>query len=239
LFDLGLLTNRRDAMLGFWRDEMGLPVERELRPVDGVVQYKLTLRGAVLKINCCDTPLPARAAMTGIRMLLLADPSVSRPRHMQDPDGNLVCLVPPGYKGITTFGVHFAVCDEVAFAHFFGTILGLRKIADRMFDFAGATLSFAWSPDAVADSPDPGTQSGTESGTGYRYLTFQVMDVAAAHEEVCGRGASEIRAPSSKHTNTSSTISFIADPDGNMIEISQRPDLVDAALRQGLQCNVP
>jgi hypothetical protein len=39
LFDVGVLTNQREAMLEFWRDEIGFPVERELHPVEGVMQY--------------------------------------------------------------------------------------------------------------------------------------------------------------------------------------------------------
>jgi hypothetical protein len=53
-FDVGLLTNQGKAMLGFWRDEMGFPIERKLRPVDGVVLYKLTMMGAVLKLDCLE-----------------------------------------------------------------------------------------------------------------------------------------------------------------------------------------
>ena len=225
LFDVGVITNQREAMLEFWRDEIGFPVERELHPVEGVMQYKLTMMGAVFKLNCLERELPRRAGLGGVRMLLLADPSTDRPRHLHDPDGNLVCVVPPGYRGINTFGVHFAVSDEAAFAHFFGDVLALPKIGDRMYDFEGATISFAWSPDAVP-GPDP---SG--NGTGYLYLTLQVMDVEAAHAEVVGRGAIEARPPSTEHTTTDSNISFIVDPDGNQIEISQRPDLVAAALR--------
>lgn len=71
---------------------------------------------------------------------------------------------------------------------------------------------------------------GVGGGVGYGYLTLQVMDAPKAHALVCGRGATEERPASSAHTTTDSTISFILDPDGNRIEISQRPDLVAAAL---------
>jgi len=221
-FDLGLLTNQRESMLTFWRDELGLPVERELQPVAGVNQYKLTLMGAVLKLNCLDTPLQRPAPLNGLRMLLIADPDTEAPRHLRDPDGNLVCLVPPGYRGIASFGVHYAVSDESQFHHFFGTVLDLEQIDDRMYDFYGATLSFAWSPDAVAGANDT-------AGVGFRYLTFQVMDVVETHALLCARGATEEKPPSGAHTATDSVISFILDPDGNSIEISQRPDLVTAA----------
>jgi catechol 2,3-dioxygenase-like lactoylglutathione lyase family enzyme len=222
-FDVGLLTNQGSRMLDFWRDELGLPVERTLHPVPGVTQHKLTLKGAVLKLNCVDAPLPSRAAMSGLRTLLIAEPAVQAVEHLRDPDGNLVCLVPQGWRGYETFGVHFGVSDETAFQDFFGRVLGLPAVGDRSYDLGGAVVSFSWSPDVV-----PGAGG---SSVGYGYLTLQVMDVVKAHALVCGRGATEERPPSSAHTTTDSTISFILDPDGNRIEISQRPDLLAAAQR--------
>jgi len=220
MFDVGMLTNRGDAMLGFWCDEMGLALERELEPVPGVTQYKLTLMGAVLKINAVAAALPDRATLPGLRMLLLADDRVDHPQHRRDPDGNLLCLVPPGFRGITTFGVHFAVSDERRFHAFFTDVLQLDAIDERMYDLAGAALSFAWSPEVVAGA--------TTGGAGFTYTTIQVMDAVAAHAALCDRGAIEDQPPSGAHFNSDSIVSFIRDPDGNRIEISQRPDLVAA-----------
>jgi catechol 2,3-dioxygenase-like lactoylglutathione lyase family enzyme len=220
-FDVGLLTNQDQRMLEFWRDELRLPVERTLHPVPGVTQHKLTMHGAVLKLNCVDSTLQTRGALSGLRTLLIADPAVQHIQHLRDPDGNLVCLVPPGWRDIDTFGIHLAVSDEALFDDFFGRILGFAAIGDRRYDVGGATLSFAWSPDVM---PSAGGASA-----GYGYLTLQVMDVAKAHALVCGRGATEERPASGAHTTSDSIISFIRDPDGNRIEISQRPDLVAAA----------
>jgi hypothetical protein len=55
------------------------------------------------------------------------------------------------------------------------------------------------------------------------------MDVVAAHALVGGRGAHEVMAPSDSAYAGGSSVSFIADPDGNLIELSERPDLVRAA----------
>ena len=206
------------AMLAFWRDTLGLPVERELMPVEGVYQYKLSLKGAVLKLNCVDMALPEGNALNGLRMLLIADDSVNKPQHLRDPDGNLVCLVPPGYEGIHTFAVHLAVSNEAAYHRFYREVLQLKQVGERAYDFGGAVLSFAWSPDVVAGADT--------TGVGFNYLTFQVMDAEAEHAALCGRGAIEVEPVSANHTKTSSIISFINDPDGNRIEISQRPDLV-------------
>jgi catechol 2,3-dioxygenase-like lactoylglutathione lyase family enzyme len=100
--------------------------------------------------------------------------------------------------------------------------LGLETVSDRTYDVAGAALSFAWSPDVT-----PGEGTG---GCGFGYITLQVMDVVAAHALVCGRGAHEVMAPSDSAYAGGSSVSFIADPDGNLIELSERPDLVRAAM---------
>jgi catechol 2,3-dioxygenase-like lactoylglutathione lyase family enzyme len=221
-FDVGLLTNRGDQMLEFWKEEIGLSVERTLEPVPGVIQHKLALHGAVLKLNCVDMPLPPRGPLSGLRMLLLADPSVDVAQHLRDPDGTQLCFVPPGMAGVDTYGVHLAVSEERSFHRFYQNVLGLGAVGERTYDFAGATISFAWSPDVI--------RRQDQGSVGFSYLTFQVMDVFEAHDLLCRRGAEEERAPSGSHTQTDSTISFILDPDGNRIEISQRPDLVAAAL---------
>ncbi len=217
-FDIGLLTQQREAMLAFWRDQIGLRVVEELKPIEGVVQYKLDLKGAVLKLNCVQMELPSSNALNGLRILLIADESVQAPLHLRDPDGNLVCLVPPGYSEIESFGVHFAVSDESAFDRFYGEVLQLSQVRRNTYNLGGAQISYAWSPDVISGSDT--------SGVGYYYLTIQVVDARATHGELISRGAVELKPASSKHTATDSIISFIADPDGNQIEISQRPDLV-------------
>ena len=217
-FDIGLLTQQRDAMLTFWRDVIGLAVTQELNPAEGVVQYKLDLKGAVLKLNCVDMELPKNNALNGLRLLIIADVDVSSPRHMKDPDGNLVCLVPPGYFNIQTFSAHFAVSDEAAFEHFYRDVLQLQQVEERAYDLGGAVISYGWSPDVVAGADT--------TGPGYHYLTIQVIDAAATHSRLCARGAVEDQAIGGQGISTDSIISFIRDPDGNKIEISQRPDLV-------------
>ena len=45
--DVGLYTNRREEMLEFWRDEVGLPYEELLAMGGGVQQHRLGLLGSV------------------------------------------------------------------------------------------------------------------------------------------------------------------------------------------------
>ena len=56
--DVGLYTNRRDEMLAFWRDEVGLPYEELLPMGGGVQQHRFGLNGSVLKVNHSRDPIP-------------------------------------------------------------------------------------------------------------------------------------------------------------------------------------
>jgi catechol 2,3-dioxygenase-like lactoylglutathione lyase family enzyme len=217
-FDVGLLTDRVDASLAFWCDERGLHIEHTLDPMPGITQHKLTMHGAVLKVNAVAAGLSRRGRLSNVRFLRLVEDGVDAPEHVRDPDGNVVELVPPG-GGLRAFGVHLAVADEDAAIRFYGEILGLERIGDRTYDLAGADLSFAWAPDARGGGGLPG----------FGYLTLQVMDVHEAHALLCGRGATEMRPPSDTAFAGGSSVSFITDPSGTTIEISQRPDLVAAA----------
>jgi catechol 2,3-dioxygenase-like lactoylglutathione lyase family enzyme len=219
-FDVGLLTAQPEAALAFWSGARGLPVVLTMEPVPGVVQHKLGLQGAVLKVNGVAAGLAPHARLAGLRVLRTVDAGVADAVHARDPDGNVVELVPPG-GALRSFGVHFAVSDEEATAHFYAEVLRLERIGDRTYDLAGADLSFSWSPDVLR-----GKQGG---GAGYGYLTLQVMDVHEAHALLVRRGATEMQAPSDTAFAGGSSVSFVADPDGNRIEISQRPDLVAAA----------
>ena len=219
--DLGLLSNQQSAMLEFWRDQIGLQEKETLRPVEGVVQHKLDLHGAVLKLNCVEMELPTATPQRGICELLLVRDGIDEAQLLQDPDGNRVRLVPRGYQEIDKVGIHLAVSEAAAFHRFFSQVLLLPRVSEQAYEWAGTTLSFAETPTA--------REAQHQDGIGYNYLTVQVMDTQTTHEQLVERGAKELVAPSDQHTSTDSLISFIADPDGNRIEISQRPDLVAAA----------
>jgi lactoylglutathione lyase len=61
---------------------------------------------------------------------------------------------------------------------------------------------------------------------GYRYLTVQVWDVDAEHAGIVARGGTEGRPPVT--LGTTARVSFVRDPDGNWIEVSQRASLTGA-----------
>ena len=212
--DVGIYSNQREPMLEFWQQEVGLPYE-ELLPVGGgVQQHRLGLLGSVLKLNHSRNPLPD-APPSGYRELLIARPDASEPRTLEDPDGNRVTLVPPGHRGIEAIGVRLAVRDADAFHAFYGNALQLPACGENAYRLGDSVLLFEEDPSAV--------RSEAMRAPGYRYTTIQVWDVDAEHAGILARGGEQAQAPLT--LGRVARISFVRDPDGNWIEISQRASL--------------
>ncbi|HYM16499.1 MAG TPA: VOC family protein [Dehalococcoidia bacterium] len=212
--DAGLFTNNTAAMLDFWQHEVGLAFEEVLPMGGGVRQHRHAMNGSVLKLNSVRDPM-AEQPPCGYRELLIADNRVAAPRALVDPDGNRVMLVPRGHDGVTGILVRLAVRDEEAFHRFYGEALELERAGERRYRCGDSLLEFG--ADAAA------AETGRMQARGYRYLTVQVRDVDAEHAGIVARGGAEGRAPIT--LGTTARISFVRDPDGNWIEISQRASL--------------
>jgi len=224
--DVGIFTNRLDEMRAFYAEQIRLPYE-ELLPVGGGVrQYRYGLLGSVLKINHSRDPLPPRIA-GGYRMLSISDPRTPMPIPMQDPDGNDIELVPTGNRGVNQIEIHIGVTDEVAFDHFYGDAMQAERLAAGRFKLGETIISFRHDPASIraqksasASAPDV---LASMRAVGMRYITLQVRDVDAEHRRFMSMGVWEGAAPVS--LGAVARISFIRDPDGNFIEISQRASL--------------
>lgn len=218
--DVGLYTNRREELLAFWRDEVGLPYEELLPMGGGVQQHRLGLLGSVLKINHSRDPLPDERR-AGYRELTLARPGVTAPKSLSDPDGNRVSLVPEAGLGGARIALTLGVRDPAAHADFYGRALELERVGGNAYRCGDSLLLFA----AAADAKPVGRMTGP----GYRYFTIQVFDVDAEHAGIVARGGTEGRAPIT--LGKVARISFVRDPDGNWIEISQRASLTGPLTR--------
>ena len=122
-FDVGLITTDIDPMIAFWHRERRLPIERIFEPTPGVTQYKLTMHGAVMKVNHVAGGASQAPRLGAVRLLRFVDDEIAEARHLRDPDGNLVQLVPPG-GDLSTFAVHLAVSDERTADEFYRKRLG-------------------------------------------------------------------------------------------------------------------
>ncbi len=218
--DVGLFTTKLEPMLDFWQNEIGLPFDHMLPLGGGVRQHRHDLLGSVLKINHSRHELPI-APPSGYRELLLARAGLLGPKRLADPDGNRVTLIPPGMYGIERIGIRLGVRDVNAHRRFYAVSLGLPDVPEQggdSFLCGDSVILFEKAEDVV---PDP-----LMEGQGWRYITIQIRNVDQEHAAILARGGREGRAPQT--LGKVARISFIRDPDGNWIEMSQRASLVGA-----------
>ncbi|MEP0708428.1 VOC family protein [Parvibaculum sp.] len=218
--DVGLFTTSLEPMLDFWQNEIGLPLDHVLPLGGGMQQHRHDLLGSVLKINHSRNALPV-APPSGYRELLIAREGLLGPKRLTDPDGNKVTLVPPGAHGIERIGIRLGVRDANAHRRFYAVALGLPDVPEEGGDsfLCGDSVILVEKADGIV--PDPALE-----GSGFRYITVQIRNVDEEHNAILARGGREGRAPQT--LGKVARISFVRDPDGNWIEMSQRASLVGA-----------
>ncbi len=213
--DIGLYTNRREEQLAFWQGEVGLEFDHVGKLGGGIHQLRHHMNGSILKINHARDPLP-NLDSSGYRRLLVARPGLDAVRNLKDPDGNSVDLVPPGHYGIVGIGIEIAVSDLAAAKAFWGGAMQF-KAGDGDTVVAGDTvLNLRLNVD-VKSTPDD------KAAIGYRYTTVQIYKCDMEHAGILARGGREGDPP--RTIGTTTRYSFVRDPDGNWIEVSQRAQL--------------
>lgn len=212
--DVGLYTHDTKAMLDFWQKKVGLPFESMLPLGQGVQQHRHDMNGSVLKLNSVRDPLPP-AKPSGYRELWISSTDVAEPETLWDCDGNAVRLVLHGYAGVNGIALKLAVSSAASFHTFYGSVLQLQPAAKNAYRCGDSLLMFEEQPKVGRDS--------ALRAKGFRYFTIQVLDVDREHANLVERGAVEAMAPVT--LGETARISFIRDPDGNWIELSQRASL--------------
>jgi lactoylglutathione lyase len=212
--DLGLYTNRLEPMLAFYQGEIGLAFDHMLPLGRGLRQHRHDLAGSVLKVNHARDPLPP-APPAGWRELLIAREGIAAPVQLHDPDGNSVTLVPPGHHGISRIGLRLAAREPRWHRDFLGRVLGLEAAGEDLFRLGDSVILLEEDPAAATDV--------VRVAAGFRYITVQVRKVDKEHAGILARGGREGMAP--RTLGQTARISFVRDPDGNWIEISQRASL--------------
>jgi len=212
--DVGLYTNDASAMLDYWQTKVGLPFEGMIPIGQGVQQHRHDANGSVLKLNAARDPLqPAKPC--GYRELWIASTEVAEPVTLWDTDGNAIRLVLQGYSSVTGIALKLAVSSAARFHEFYGRVMQLQPAAKNAYRCGDSLLMFEEQARVAQSSP--------LRAKGYRYFTIQVVDVDLEHAKLVERGAVEGMAPVT--LGETARISFIRDPDGNWIELSQRASL--------------
>ena len=210
-----LYTNQREEQLAFWQGEIGLEFDHVGKLGGGVHQLRHHMNGSILKINHARGPLP-NLPPSGYRRLLIARPGLDAVQNLKDPDGNAVDLVPPGHRGIVGIGIEMAVSDLAAAKDFWVHAMQFGADADDRV-VAGDTMLLLRQDGNVKPTPDE------RAATGYRYTTVQIYKCDREHAGILRRGGSEGGPP--RTIGTTTRYSFVRDPDGNWIEVSQRAQL--------------
>ena len=225
--DVGLFTNRLDEMKTFYSERLRLPYEELLPLGGGMQQHRYGLLGSVLKINHSRDPVPQRGPAGGYQRLTISDPHVQRPIELTDPDGNSIELVPAGQRGIGQIEIHVGVTSEADFAKFYREALHGERVDERRYRIGQTIFSFAHDPAARRANKSASQTAveviGSMRAVGFRYCTVQVKNCDAEHQRFLSMGVWEGAAPLT--LGKVARISFIRDPDGNWIEISQRASL--------------
>ncbi len=212
--DVGIYTEDWDAARAFYVDRLGLTYEELLKVGGGVHQHRLTLGGGVLKVNASRTPLATEPGPYA--GLVVARPVATTATDLVDPVGVPVRLVRPGTDGVAQLAVRVRTRDPSAYRHFAVDGLGAEELApDRLR--VGTTVLLL---ERAAGDP----VGGALRCRGLRYLTVQVHDCVAEHRRLVDGGyATEGAAP--VRLGDVARISFVRDPDGGWVEISQRATL--------------
>lgn len=210
--DVGMFVRLLDAEIGFCTDVLGLPFDHMARLGGGIHQHRFHMNGSILKVNHSRATL-AQLAPSGFRSLRIARQGLRMTKSLLDAGGVRMQLVPPGADGVVGIGVDLFVRSQDAHAHFWREVMGFPCPGQNTYA-CGDSLIF------VHEDPCVAVGHASWKGDGLRYITVQVRDCVRAHRSILARGAEEGVAPMAM--GKTATISFVKDPDGNFIEISER-----------------
>lgn len=202
--DVGLYTDRYDDLYAFYCGQLGLEYEELLKAGRGVHQHRVGLRGSVLKLNSSREPLP-ESHTNFVRL----DISSDLYEILRDPDGTDVWR----RQDVDTIAVHWQASDPDRLAVLLRDGFDAVQVAGNRWKVGTTTLVL-----------HPGGKPvGPMRSRGLRYLTVQVRDVRAEHARLVDLGWTEGTAP--LKLGETAFISFVLDPDGSPVEISQRASL--------------
>lgn len=217
-FDVGLFSNDIEPLIEFYRDELGLAYDELLKVGGGVHQHRLSWGHSILKLNAIREALGDEAPGP-IAELRILQPGREQEQVVFDPQGNAVRLCPAATPAL---GATLIGRDAESTAHDYATVLKLSRLSDRLLACGDSQLALQeGQPRAV----------GQMRARGWRYLTFQITDVAGTHQHALDSGLVELEPP--KTLGSVASISFVRDRFGTPIELSQRASLTgDLTIQQ-------
>jgi len=222
--DVGIFTNNIEKMRAFYSERLGLAYESMLPVGGGMRQFRYLANGSVIKLMDSRDPLRRRRP-GGYETIMIATPKVTHGEALADPDDNTIELVPPGRDDVTQLEVRVGVVDVDEFGEFYTKALGAQPIGGNRYK-VGETIFGVYHEPSVRRVSSGSFANPLEvvkamAELGIQYVTIQTRNCDDAFKQVTSAGAKEAIAPS--NFGTVARICFVRDPDGNFIEISQRP----------------
>lgn len=217
--DIGLFTNDIDAQRAFWGDTVGLRLDHEFDFGDGTIQHRYDAHDSVIKVNHFPKPLPQRtpSGYTGLTIARAGGP-IWEGRH---PGGETVRLVPPSSDGVVGIGVTVSTPNPARMMAFYVDAMEFEAVNESCARCGDSLLFVVEGPGGDGDPTD------TFIYPNFRYLTVQIFDADESCEQIVARGGRLARAPIT--IRDVARYGFVADPDGNWIEISARASLTGIA----------
>jgi predicted enzyme related to lactoylglutathione lyase len=222
--DVGIFTRQLEAMQAFYGEKIGLQFESVLPVGGGFRQYRYLCNGSVIKLMHSRDPLRPRRP-GGYETLMIATSKVAQVEALPDPDDNAIELVPTGRDDVTQMEIRLGVRDVEAFGQFYTGAFGAVDIGQNRYKI-GETIFGVYHeheihPPKMAPFATPLEAVNAMAELGIQYVTLQVRNCDAAFSALKAAGAAVAVEPST--FGTVARISFVRDPDGNFIELSQRP----------------
>lgn len=208
--DVGIYTSNH-ATVEFYRDSLRLPYESYVPLGGGIRQHRFNIYGSVLKVNHSRSPV-GDGPPAGYGRITLAGDANARVGSLTDPDGNRLVLVPRGDAGTRSLKVDLNARDPEGCRRFYGEMLGLSRTGADGYLIGDSVVQIRDKPDHI---PVPHSRH-----RGVRYITIQVQNVDKVYETLLSRGVRGVQPP--RTLGKVARIAFVADPEENWIEISQR-----------------
>lgn len=221
--DVGYFTNNGAALNAFYSNEIALPSGAKLALEQGYDLYRFDVGGSALKVNDLAAPIPR--AIVNYARVAIPSRNVETRRELRDPDGNPVDLVPIGHDGITQLGISWVLPSEAVIRDFAEKTLGAEHIGGLNYRFGNTTILFEEDPQA--------RRANALEAQGLSYVTLHVADLPTAHRHLIGNGCTQAIPPTPFRDITA--YSFVRDPLGGWIEVSQRADLTGKPVDTSLQ----
>jgi lactoylglutathione lyase len=214
-FDVGFATNDLDGFRALLEGRIGLRYDHLAKLGGGFHQHRWAVGDSIIKVNHTRAPL-ADTPPGGYRAITLR---AAEAAGLTTPDGTAIRLCPAAGADLT---LHVETPDPDEFARFYGERLGLGADGPDAFRLGGSRI-------VATAGPAPARAGWRDRGL--RYMTVQIFDCDATTAALEARGVEVGQPP---RTIGEVRYSFVRDPDGNWIELSERASLTGKRVRPDL-----